>query len=269
MKTWLWIAGVAALSGACAQVPPEMQVVNDAAAALGGKDRIQAVKTLIIEGEGSAPNVGQNRMPDGELPVWKVTEFKRSVDLANGRMRMQQLRTAQFLFAGATMQRQDQGLDGDIAYNVGQDGTATRAGEAAARDRRIEMLHHPITIVRAALDPAAKVTNLRQQGSDQVVDVDHREGRHADAGRRRRHQTAVARDVDGRQRQPGRRRHRHGVLRIRGRERTEAAEAADDEHRQVRAVRSSGVEKHRRRRRRRPRGAGSGEGGQCHRRRRR
>jgi hypothetical protein len=171
MRNRMWAVCVAVLAGACAQVPPEMEVVNDAAASLGGKDRIQSVKTLIIEGEGPAPNAGQNRMPDDELPVWKVTEFKRSIDLANGRTRMQQLRTAQFLFAGATVQRQNQALDGDVAYNVGQDGNATRAGEAAARDRRVELLHHPITIVRAALDPAAKVTNLRQQGIDRVVDV--------------------------------------------------------------------------------------------------
>jgi metallo-beta-lactamase superfamily protein len=171
MRRQMWAVCVAVLAGACAQVPPEMQVVNDAAAALGGKDRVQAMKTLIIEGEGPAPNAGQNRMPDGELPVWKVTEFKRSIDLANGRTRVQQLRTAQFLFAGATVQRQNQALDGDVAFNVGQDGNPTRAGEAAARDRRIELLHHPITIVRAALDPSAKVTNLRQQGIDQMVDV--------------------------------------------------------------------------------------------------
>jgi hypothetical protein len=171
MKSRMWLVGVALLAAACTQVPPEMQVVNDAAAALGGKDRIRSVKTLIIEGEGPAPNAGQNRMPDSELPVWKVTEFKRSIDLANGRTRVQQLRTAQFLFAGATVQRQNQALDGDVAYNLGQDGNATRAGEAAARDRRIELLHHPITIVRAAVDPAAKVTNLHQQGNDQAVDV--------------------------------------------------------------------------------------------------
>ena len=98
---------------------------------------------------------------------------------------------------------------------------------------------------------------------------DHREGRHADAGRRRHHQAAVARHLDGRQRQHGRRRDRDVVLRIRGRERPEAAEAADDDHGQVRAVRSSGVEKHGRRRRRRSGGARCREGGQCHRRRRR
>ena len=44
-------------------------------------------------------------------------------------------------------------------------------GRGRGRDRRIEVLHHPITDRAAALDPAAKVTNLRQQGNDQLVDV--------------------------------------------------------------------------------------------------
>jgi Metallo-beta-lactamase superfamily len=170
MTKSLWVIPVAALVGACAQTSPEMQVVNDAARALGGKDRIQAVRTLVIEGEGPAPNVGQNTMPDGELPVWKVTEFKQTIDLTNRRSRVQQLRTVQFLFAGPTVQRLNQGLDGDVAYNLGPDG-ATRAGEQAATERRIDLLRHPITIVRAALDPAAKVGNLRRDGNAQVVDI--------------------------------------------------------------------------------------------------
>lgn len=162
---------IIAFAAACAQTPAELQVVRDAASALGGVDRIQAAKTLTIEGEGAAPNVGQNTMPDGELPVWKVTTFKRTVDLAAGRMRVQQVRSAQFLFAGATVQRLDQGLDADVAYNVGQDGAMTRAGDQAMRERRIEMLHHPVTIVRAALDPAAKIANRRQEGNEQRVDI--------------------------------------------------------------------------------------------------
>ena len=124
---WTTLAALTAVS-ACTRTPPDLQAVVDAANALGGRDRILAIKTLTIEGEGAAPNVGQNMMPDGELPVWKVTEFKRTIGLANGRMRTQQLRTAQFLFANANAQRQDQGLDGDVAYNLGMDGTATRDG---------------------------------------------------------------------------------------------------------------------------------------------
>ena len=171
MSKMLWIAAATVLAGACAQVPPERQVVNDAAAALGGADKILAVKTLAIEGEGSAPNVGQNTMPDGELPVWKVTEYKQTIDLANGRSRAKQLRTAQFLFAGATVQRLDQGIDGDVGYNVGPDGQMTRAGAAIAGERRIDELRHPITVIRAALDPAAKIGNLHQDGNANVVDV--------------------------------------------------------------------------------------------------
>lgn len=171
MKKALSILVVVLLASACTQVSPEMQVVNEAATALGGQVRIQAIKSIVIEGEGPAPNLGQNLVPDSELPVWKVTEFKRTIDPANGRMRVQQVRTAAFLFAGAGVQRQNQGLDGDVAFNVGQNGMATRASDQAARDRRVDMLHHPITIVRAALDPAAKVSNLHQFGTEQVVDV--------------------------------------------------------------------------------------------------
>src|SRR5437764_12583202 len=162
MSRSLWVVSVALMGCACAQVPPEQRAIDDAAAALGGRGRVQAAKTIVIEGDGAAPNVGQNTMPDGELPVWKVTEFKRSIDLANDRTRMQQTRTAQFQFAGPPVQRQNQGVDGDVAYLVLPDGGTRRAGDTAVRDRRLEMLHHPITIVRAALDPAAKVTNLRQ-----------------------------------------------------------------------------------------------------------
>ena len=133
-------------ASACSRTPPERQAVVDAADAMGGRQKVLDVKTLTVEGEGAAPNVGQNTMPDGELPVWKVTEFKRTVDLPNHRMRMQQFRTAQFLFANANTQRQDQGLDGDVAFNIGADGTATRAAQPQVMaDRRMEMLAPPAT----------------------------------------------------------------------------------------------------------------------------
>ena len=172
MKLSLGILLVALAAGSCTRTSPERQAVVDAANALGGRDRILAIKTLSIEGEGAAPNVGQNTMPDGELPVWKVTEFKRTIDFTGGRMRTQQLRTAQFLFAGANTQRQDQGIDGEVAYNVGMDGKATRASANVAQDRRIEMLHHPLAIVRAVLDdPNTTVSGLRTAQDQQIVEI--------------------------------------------------------------------------------------------------
>src|SRR4051812_15543799 len=158
----LFVAAVAVLSGACAKESPERQAVLDAADAMGGRQKILAVKTLTIQGDADAPNVGQNTMPDSELPNWKVTELKRVIDLKDHQMRVQQTRTAQFLFANANTQKQSQGLDGSIAYNIGADGNATRAPEAAMKDRRLEMLHHPLVIVRAVLDdPMMRLTGFR------------------------------------------------------------------------------------------------------------
>jgi hypothetical protein len=182
MKKHLLLATVLIASTApiaCSRTPPELQAIVDATEALGGRQKVLAVKTLTIEGEGPAPNVGQNTMPDGELPVWQVTEFKRTIDLEHGRMRTTGLRTAQFLFANANTQRQNQGLDGDVAFNIGADGSAARAPEAAMRDRRIEMLHHPLVIVRMALDdPKTKITGFRASGGREVVELTTAQGEH-------------------------------------------------------------------------------------------
>src|SRR2546423_9092516 len=140
----LLVAMVAVATAACQSAPPDRQAVLEAADAMGGRQKILDVKTLTIEGEGDAPNVGQNTMPDGELPNWKVTEFKRTIDLPNHRMRTEQLRTAQVLFANANTQRQNQGLDGDIAFNLGPGGAPARTAESPMQDRPMEELQHPL-----------------------------------------------------------------------------------------------------------------------------
>jgi hypothetical protein len=140
-------------------------------AALGGKAAIEGVKTLRIEGSGTAWLLGQNLVPDAELPTYKVTDYVRTIDLSASRSATQQTRTAQFLFAGNLVTRPHIGVDADVAYNISADGKTTRASERDARDRRLELLHHPVTIVRAALDPASTLANLRQEGDDDLIDV--------------------------------------------------------------------------------------------------
>lgn len=76
-----------------------------------------------------------------------------------------------FPFALATDLRQRLALDGDVAFNIDAQGRAQRAGDAAAADRRIEMLGTPLTVVRAALDPAAKLGSARKKGNDELVDI--------------------------------------------------------------------------------------------------
>ena len=167
----------AVASAACTQTPAEQQIVNDAAAAIGGAERIQAVKTLVIEGGGTNGNLGQDMTPDAIGQSFTVTDYKRAIDVPSGRVRIEQTRTPNFTyFQGQQPQKQVLGVDGDVAYNVAANGNATRAGEAVAKDRRAEIYHHPITIVRAALDPAAKLSNPRTQDNQSVVDITTADG---------------------------------------------------------------------------------------------
>jgi glyoxylase-like metal-dependent hydrolase (beta-lactamase superfamily II) len=163
---------VAVVDIACAPKPLERQIVDDAAAALGGAGRITGVKTIVIEGEGTNGNLGQDMTMDATGQQFVLSGYKRAIDVAGMRSRIEQTRTPNFAyFQGQQPQKQILGVDGDVAYNVAPDGRATRAPNAVARDRRAEIYHHPITIVRAALDPSIQLTNPRTAGSERVVDV--------------------------------------------------------------------------------------------------
>lgn len=175
---------VAAVAVACTQTPPERQAISDAAEALGGVDRIQAVRTIVIEGGGMNGAMGGSVTPDDPPNTFKITEYRRALDLQNGRMRLQQVRTAQFPFALATITRLDQRLDGDVAFNVGggfgvpggnAGGAAIpqpqRAPATVAAQRRREFLEHPIAALRAALDPAATLSNVREEDGFTHIDI--------------------------------------------------------------------------------------------------
>jgi glyoxylase-like metal-dependent hydrolase (beta-lactamase superfamily II) len=156
-------------AGCAAPPPPERALINDAATALGGADRIQAVNTLTVEGTGQNYNLGQTQSPDAMQPVLAVSGFKRTYDFAGNRARLEQTRTAN---VGNTIPaRQILGVDGDVAFNVSPAGAATRASALAAKDRRTEMLHHPVGALRAALAQGSTIANPRKDGANDVVDV--------------------------------------------------------------------------------------------------
>jgi glyoxylase-like metal-dependent hydrolase (beta-lactamase superfamily II) len=157
---------------ACATPGPEQQFVNDAAQALGGRDRVVAVRSMILEGEGRQFNLGQDMSPDTREQTFNVTGWKRQIDLTRQRWRHEMTRTPAFAyFQGQSPQRQVQGVDGSVAYNLAPNGSTTRAAAQAADDRRADFYHHPIVVVAAAFAPGAAVTNVRTQGSERLADV--------------------------------------------------------------------------------------------------
>ena len=125
------LAGLLGLQTTTVAQSPAQQLIGDAVAAMGGRDRVMTVKTLMLEGGGHDFQVDQEFAYDelgSQFLVYQLRDYKRSYDLANGRGRFEQVREAQStIFNGQRPQRTVQGLDGDIAFNVGENGTATRA----------------------------------------------------------------------------------------------------------------------------------------------
>lgn len=173
MRPFLCLAlFTAAMLSACSRATPEQQTINGAAEALGGSDRIQAIKTIVLEGEGTQGNLGQDMTPEATGQTFTVSGYRRAIDVAGRRARTELTRTPGFqYFAGQMPQKLVQGVDGDVGYNVAANGTATRTSNLVSGDRRVEIFHHPITSVRAALDPGATLSNPRTEDGQNLLDV--------------------------------------------------------------------------------------------------
>ena len=167
------LLAVVVAAAACTETrTPEQQLLHDAAEALGGQDRIDAVGVLTMDGTGTQYNLGQDLRPGLAEQTFTVSAFKREIDVAAPRIRTTQTRTPNFAyFQGPQAQTQVQGVDSDVAYTVGASGTPARASAAAAAERRSERFHHPLVLLRAALAPTAQVSTVRTEGAERVADV--------------------------------------------------------------------------------------------------
>lgn len=173
------ILATGGLVWAQAQAGSPARVIDAAAEALGGKARIQAVRTMTIEGYGQIGNQngGGNidASPNAPQKLANFTGYVRTIDFAGGRTRLVQHQAQDFVFAyerNMRGQQLDQRLDGDVAFNIGMNGPQ-RAPEAAVRARRLDALNNPIALVRAALDAKATVSAPRgdRATKTQVVDL--------------------------------------------------------------------------------------------------
>ena len=110
--------------------------------------------------------------PQATGQTFAVASYRRAIDVAGGRARTELTRTPDFqYFAGQMPQKLIQGVDGDIGYNVAANGTAARTPTIVASDRRVEIYHHPITSIRAALNPGATLSNPRTEEGQNLLDV--------------------------------------------------------------------------------------------------
>ena len=173
MKHWKSVAtaSIVILHG-CA--PQAGRVIEEAAEAMGGQEAILAATSLVLEGTGTTYRTGQQMAPDADLPEFEIHSYKKEFDLENERWRMDQIRTGHFL-AGRKTERQPliQATDGELAFDIQADGTTRRLTSQVGRDRYADLYHHPLPIVRAALQgpPSATVGPMRQEEGSNVVEV--------------------------------------------------------------------------------------------------
>ncbi len=83
---------------ACARLTPEEQLLRDTAAALGGADRLQSVNTLVIEGEGTQYNLGQDLVPGASGQTFAMTQYRRAIDVGEERARTELTRVPKFSY---------------------------------------------------------------------------------------------------------------------------------------------------------------------------
>ena len=156
----------------CTPRTPEMQLIFDVGEAMGGEDNIAETETLLLEGDGRQYRLGQNNDPTDDLPYWSLDDYQREYDLLNDRWRVVQHRSSAYLTGNpVSLQEQTFGIDGDVGYNISEDGDVSRAPAPTATARRADHYHHPVTLIQLALAEGSVVGNLRQEGGEDVIDV--------------------------------------------------------------------------------------------------
>jgi hypothetical protein len=154
------------------------QIIDAAATTLGGRDRVMAVKTMLLEGSGNFVGVTSLRWDDDlgfTSAIEQLRDIRRAYDLDNNRARFELTRMVEYPFyIGDAPTRTIQGLDGMVAFNINpttQNATPAFGFGNQAAARRLDYLRYPLTLVRAALGPNAKLSNARTEGMERMVDI--------------------------------------------------------------------------------------------------
>jgi hypothetical protein len=167
------------------------KTIEEAAQALGGLERVKNVKNITLHGYGQyayqfgLANV--TAVPNAAMRMIAANDLQRIYDLENNRFRQTEYRNMLFTFALPAMTSWapfNLNLDGDIAWDIGPDGKASRVYRWASSAwflegqhmRRMWMMNNPVVAVRAALDPATTLSNERVEGKLKVIDLQLKEG---------------------------------------------------------------------------------------------
>ena len=187
----VFAAAAAALPAARQQAPPPPAgLVQRAATALGGADRLRAIRNITLSGYAQyAYQFGGGRItgdPGAPEKYIAANELRRVYDLEHNRFQLLERRNMLFPFLGPfghSWAPVNQVLDGDVAFDL-QGPKAVRVSRESDNPlqvdgvhvRRMLMVTNPAVLVRRMMDPATRLSAQRREGALDVVDVTLKEG---------------------------------------------------------------------------------------------
>ena len=164
---WSWLSIAASRAGDRARTPiARGHVVERAAAALGGLERIRSVRNITLTGYaqyayqfGGGRITGEPAAPEKYLAA---NELRRVYDLEHDRFQLAERRNMLFPFLapfGHSWAPVNQVLDGDLAYDIAGEKAVRVARESdnplqvdGVHVRRMLMMTNPVVLVRAMLE---------------------------------------------------------------------------------------------------------------------
>lgn len=171
-------------------------VVARAVQAMGGREKLEAIHTITASGYGQYAYMwGGGRidgLPNAPEKYFAANELSRTYDLDNNRFEMKERRNMLFPFLatfGHSFAPNDWVLDGNIAFNI--DGEkSTRQPERmegalwndGVHVRRMWMMNNPVVLLRRMMDGQTRLSSVRREGDDNVIDLTLKEGDRLSAG---------------------------------------------------------------------------------------
>jgi glyoxylase-like metal-dependent hydrolase (beta-lactamase superfamily II) len=192
------LLGLIAMGSAYAQTQgaAARTVIDQAAEALGGAQRVRSVKNITLVGYGQyAYMFGGGCItgsPDAPQKYQAANDLHRVYDLEHGRFQQLERRNMLFPFLmafGHSYVQNNLILDGDVPYDIffgKADRVASWSENPLQLDgvhmRRMWMLNNPVAMVRAAMDPDTGLSGPRKEGDITVIELELKEGDKLSAG---------------------------------------------------------------------------------------
>jgi hypothetical protein len=179
------------LQSIAAQSEDPNTVVNHAVVALGGAEKIKNIQTLQLKGYAQTAYMwgGGNITGDIDAPQkWQANnELSFNWDFTNNRYQTKYRSNFLFPFAAAfghAFFLDNRIVDGDVAFNLTEDGKASRVGYSeagpletdGAYDRQMWSMTNPISALRSVLTGHTKATNFRKNDHYELVDLKTKAG---------------------------------------------------------------------------------------------